>query len=669
MPSRRSRRLQLPAPLGEPWLLGAVVAFVAVTALGVAHATGRDAVSVLYCVPVALIAIRHGWRAGLAAAVAATVLVVVVAAVAFGDFRPIGIATRGTAFVLLGTLLGAYSERLGASERRFRTTLESAPVGIALVELDGSIRWANRALERLTGRSAADLRGTPLEALCVRDDRGDVARLLADARSVEPPLRGVEARLEAPGDAEAWVAIRVAAVRDPHGQPRHIVAHLLDITERKVFEHRLREAADRDPLTGLFNRRRLDEELSRHLARSARHGRRGALLLLDLDHFKYVNDSLGHAIGDELLRSVAGVLRDRLRESDVVARVAGDEFAILLPDADQAGARAVAASIIEALERHELPAVPGTDVRVTTSIGIVDLAAREDADAATLLVDADLAMYAAKERGRNRMAIHDAAANERARSEARLNWATRIRRALDEGAFVLERQPIIDLDTGEVVLYELLLRMVEGDELIPPGRFLGIAERYGLMPRIDRWVVREAVRLLATDPAGTGPRATVNLSSASLGDLELLEKIESRLALRGVRPGQLVFEVTETAAIARMDEARRFVDRLRELGCGFALDDFGAGFASFYYLKYLPFDYLKVDGEFVRAMTENPTDQLIVRAIVQTARGLGKRTIAEFVDDERTIALLRAVGVDYAQGFHLGRPAPVEEWVANPAMS
>lgn len=154
-----------------------------------------------------------------------------------------------------------------------------------------------------------------------------------------------------------------------------------------------------------------------------------------------------------------------------------------------------------------------------------------------------------------------------------------------------------------------------------------------------------------------------------LGDLELLEKIESRLALRGVRPGQLVFEVTETAAIARMDEARRFVDRLRELGCGFALDDFGAGFASFYYLKYLPFDYLKVDGEFVRAMTENPTDQLIVRAIVQTARGLGKRTIAEFVDDERTIALLRAVGVDYAQGFHLGRPAPVEEWVANPAMS
>ena len=280
-------------------------------------------------------------------------------------------------------------------------------------------------------------------------------------------------------------------------------------------------------------------------------------------------------------------------------------------------------------------------------------------DTEALLAAADLAMYAAKEEGRARAVVYDPAGPHLARAQARFRWLERIHTALERDLFTLHGQPIVDVTSGRVTQVELLLRMREGATLIPPGRFLYIAERHGLGPAIDRWVIQDAIRYAATLDAPIAPKIEVNLSAASLADPELPDVIAELLTDNGVAPDRLVFEVTETAAIANIDTARAFVEHLSELGCAFALDDFGAGFGSFYYLKYLPFDYLKIDGEFVRQLTSNRTDQLIVTSIVAAARGLGKKTVAEYVGDPDTLTLLRTLGVDYAQGYHLGRPVPL----------
>jgi EAL domain-containing protein (putative c-di-GMP-specific phosphodiesterase class I) len=269
-------------------------------------------------------------------------------------------------------------------------------------------------------------------------------------------------------------------------------------------------------------------------------------------------------------------------------------------------------------------------------------------------------MYAAKEAGGNRLHVFDGDDERVADMQSRLAWADQIRRALDEDRFVLYWQPIIELRTGVATHHELLLRMVgEDGEIIPPGAFIDTAERFDLIQEIDHWVVRAAIRLLAERGAQDADLLEVNLSGKSIGDPSLPELIEREIALTGVDPSRLVFEITETAAIANMEHARVFAERLTRLGCRFALDDFGAGFSSFYYLKRLPLDYLKIDGDFIRSLTSSATDQLMVKSIVDIARGMGKQTIAEFVEDEATADLLRDMGVDYSQGYFHGRPHPV----------
>jgi EAL domain-containing protein (putative c-di-GMP-specific phosphodiesterase class I) len=278
-----------------------------------------------------------------------------------------------------------------------------------------------------------------------------------------------------------------------------------------------------------------------------------------------------------------------------------------------------------------------------------------------VLVNADLAMYDAKEAGRDRAATYSSQERGASRMEARITWAERIREALEEDRFTLYAQPIVELASGEVRQHELLLRMLdEQGEVIPPVAFIGIAERFDLMQDIDRWVVARAIRHMGEQKAaGRDLVFEVNISGSSTGDPELLRIIEHELADTGVDPVNLVLEVTETTAVANILRAQQFAARLAELGCRFALDDFGAGFGSFYYLKHLPFDLLKIDGEFVRSCTTSTTDQLLIRAAVDIARGLGKKTIAEYVGDEATVELLRELGVDYAQGFHIGRPGPL----------
>jgi diguanylate cyclase (GGDEF)-like protein/PAS domain S-box-containing protein len=555
-------------------------------------------------------------------------------------------------------------EALARAEERLRTAFEHAPIGVALVSVEpqafGRFVQVNPALCAITGRDEQDLLSTTSLTLAHPDDQEAAAEGLQRLSDGETPQVSIETRyLHRSGDP-VWVAIRAALVRGEDPAPRLAVAQIQDITERKRYETQLQYHADHDPLTGLYNRRRLAAEIDRAVAFVRRYGTPGAVLVVDLDNFKYINDTYGHAVGDEVIGRVAGTLRARLRDTDVVGRLGGDEFAILLYQVTLPEARAVAEDLLDAVRSQ--PAVVAGDrrVRVTASVGINPIDPAGGLTGDELLVEADVAMYEAKETGRNRAALAGGEDGRHYRMRARLTWYERIRDALDHDGFELYEQPIMALASGQIERSELLLRMrAEDGDLIPPAAFLYVAERFGQIQAIDRWVVRQAVKLLAERRAASiDHHLEVNLSGASITDEEVIDFIAQEVASAPIDPSRLVFEVTETAAIVNVERARRFAGRLADLGCGFALDDFGAGFGSFYYLKHLPFDAVKIDGDFIQNLAANVPDQLTVKAIVQIARGLGKETIAEFVGDERTVHLLREYGVDHVQGYHVGRPVP-----------
>jgi diguanylate cyclase (GGDEF)-like protein/PAS domain S-box-containing protein len=554
---------------------------------------------------------------------------------------------------------------LAEAEERFRSAFEEAPIGMALTSTDFRFLRVNRALCQITGYTPSQLEGLPVASITHPDElRADWEARGAMLEGELSSHRAERRYLHASGSA-VWVMINSTLVRDADGAPLHFLSQMQDITDRRRHEAELRHMADHDPLTGLLNRRSFERELERHVAYVDRYGPKGAAIVLDLDHFKTINDTLGHSAGDELIVRVAQLLRSRLRESDVLARLGGDEFAILLPEASSEEADGVAAAVLEAVRTLAVPTATGRTRTVTASLGMAHFDAAHRLSGEEVLVNADLAMYDAKEAGRDQLAAYAASDQQETRLEARMSWADMIRDALAEDRFVLHAQPIVDLASGEVTQYELLLRMRGPDgDLISPAAFLPVAERFDLMAAIDRWVVTRAIRMVGNERRGGRELIVeVNISGRSAGDPDLLALIERELANSDVDPGQIIFEITETIAVSNIPRAQHFAARLADLGCRFALDDFGAGFGSFYYLKHLPFDYLKIDGEFVRHSAVDTTDQLVIQAVVDIARGLGKRTIAEHVGDRETAELLSRMGVDHAQGFHLGEPAPLGDWL------
>ncbi len=549
------------------------------------------------------------------------------------------------------------SERKKAEEK-LKAVLETAPDPIVEVGSDGRIQFANARTDALFGYDRELIVGRPVEELFAERTRGIVAERFAEVLGSETADQmtlgmGLELWGQRRDGTEFPVDVTVSPLRTDDEVV--VTAIIRDITERKRFENQLQHLADHDALTELFNRRRFDQELAEFVAYAARYKGKGALFLLDLDRFKYVNDTRGHKAGDEVIRAVGRALKDSVRKTDVVARLGGDEFAVLLQDADRDTAERIAEGMLETIRERRLP-LEGQRISMTTSIGIVCFG-DEEPTVEDLLVSADLAMYAAKEAGGNRFHVATADGGEYVSGmQVRLNWADQIRRALDDDRFVLYCQPILELESDRVTQYELLLRMVGDDgEIIMPAAFIDTAERFGLIQEIDRWVARNAIHLLVDHDV----RLEVNVSGKSMGDLAFPELVEREIAATGIDPSRLVFEITETAAIANMEQARAFAERLTRLGCRFALDDFGAGFSSFYYLKYLPLDYLKIDGDFIRSLTSSVTDQLVVKSMVDIARGMGMKTIAEFVEEAETVAMLRQKGVDYSQGYFHGAPRPV----------
>jgi diguanylate cyclase (GGDEF)-like protein/PAS domain S-box-containing protein len=556
---------------------------------------------------------------------------------------------------------------LREAEERFRGTFENSGIGMAVVAVAsghaGRLLEINDALCALSGYERDQLLQMSFDSLVHPDE------LPAAIEGIDQLLRGElktfhhELRCTHASGDHIWVDLTTSLVRDADGEPLYRIDQIQDITERKRFEGQLQYLADHDALTGLFNRRRFLEELYREVAAASRYGNPGALLALDLDHFKYINDSLGHAAGDELIARIAAVFRARLRGTDILARLGGDEFAIILPRADEQQAQHVAESLLAAARDEVVHVDIGHDERrVTVSIGIAPFHHGDELTAEELLLEADIAMYDSKDAGRDKITMYDAAQHRQQRMQARLTWSDRIHRALESDGFVLHAQPILGLNGDQRPRHELLLRLVGNDgDLIPPGTFLHIAERFGLAQEVDRWVVKHAIDLLAEHQrADSDVCLEVNLSAHSVTNDGLIELITERLAAANADPRGLCFELTETAAIINVDRARSFARELANLGCEFALDDFGAGFASFHYLKHLQFDYIKIDGEFIKDLPSSHTNQLIVRAVVQMAKGLGKKTIAEFVEDQETLELLRPIGVDYAQGYHIAKPGPFE---------
>ncbi|WP_136248353.1 bifunctional diguanylate cyclase/phosphodiesterase [Halomonas borealis] len=429
----------------------------------------------------------------------------------------------------------------------------------------------------------------------------------------------------------------------------------LDITVRKAAEDRLTWLAERDPLTALHNRRHFQEILQETLE----HDGRGALLLLDLDQFKEINELSGHHAGDRMLREIAELLLSHLDHRGHIARLGGDEFAILLEGADADQATSLAQQCNQWLEALHFRA-GGRRHRAIASIGIVQYPVHGETPA-DLLASADVAMYQAKAHGNQRWHLLSTLESAKSELKARVYWAERLHKALQDDDFTLMVQPIVRLADGDVKHYEVLIRMREKDgSLVSPAHFIPIAERNGMIAQLDRWVLRHSLKALRR-LQGRGISLAVNLSGQSLHDKGLEQFLAEELAHSGADPHQLILEITETAAVTDFSTARSVLQAMRELGCRTALDDFGVGFSSFHSLGQLPVDYIKIDGSFIRNLTDSPDSRVIVKAIADLATGFGKQAIAEFVDQEELIPLLCEYDVAYGQGYHLGRPHPLEE--------
>jgi diguanylate cyclase (GGDEF)-like protein/PAS domain S-box-containing protein len=542
------------------------------------------------------------------------------------------------------------------ARERFERAFADAPIGMALVGLNGRFLRVNGSLCKMLGLDEEALLASSFQDITHPADLDvDLAqvRRLVDG---EIPGYSLEKRYRGAAGEWIWALLSVSLVRDEHGRPAYFISQIVDISERKRAEERLTELADHDALTGLLNRRRFGIDLSRRVAAARRGGAPALLILCDVDDFKYVNDTFGHHAGDRLIAHVARTLSAEL-QGQVVARLGGDEFAVLVHDVAAEQAPALVQGLCDLVARSPL-LMGGEAVHLTLSAGavMIDRQTGSDEDA---MVDADVAMYDAKRHGRNRAVVWGQPGTGRERVAAALTWSRRLRRAVEGDGFLLYAQPIVDLESEEPAFFELLVRMWDDDGgVITPSVFMEAAERFRYVRQLDRWVVAEATRLATRHP---GRSLSVNLSGSSLMAPGMASWIEDSIGAAGCRPDQLVFELTETEAITGVEQARTFVHHVRELGCRFALDDFGAGFAGFSHLKRLPIDIVKIDGQFVRDLASEDLSASIIRSIVSLAEEIGTIVVAEHVEDAAIAERVRALGVTLAQGYHYARPGPADE--------
>lgn len=552
--------------------------------------------------------------------------------------------------------------QVNSRQTRLKSILDNAAEGIISVDEEGCIETFSNAAQELFGYRSSEAVGRPVLDIIPLSPGGDFNSFIELCHSPVMNIAGYEETVTAQRRDGSEFQMSIKANKLAIEGRTLYVALVDDVSKRRQMEEELRENAEKDYLTEIYNRRYFLEELDR-VVENIRRGspREFALLYIDLDNFKYVNDTLGHHAGDKMLKEVTQMLLDRHRKSDLLARLGGDEFALLIYDADKDQVLMTAEAYRQQLADYVFKD-QGKVVQTGCSIGVTlfgqAVLSREE-----LLMQADIACHVAKRSGKNSVHLYEPDDKQDvAVMSADMGWARRIRAAIESDRFILVSQPIMNLRRGLDNYHEVLLRMCgDNGEIIQPAGFISAAERFGLMRSVDRWVIRMAIKVLARQLI-TQPdlHFSINLSAESIGESSMLDTITSALHEHAVPATAVSFEITETVAIANLGKAQKFLEQLRALGCRTALDDFGVGYSSFAYLKDLPVDIVKIDGSFVRDIQHDEVQRAMVHAMNEVAHAMGKKTIAEYVGSDACIAILQEIGVDYAQGFHVGKPSQID---------
>lgn len=565
------------------------------------------------------------------------------------------------------SLRKAVEEALHQEKERALVTLQAIADGVITTDAEGRIEYINPVGERLTGWSLAEAQSRRIEDILSLVDENEHQPLVNPVREClsrgEVVALSHHALLLSRHGVELALEHSAAPIHNRSGTVTGVVMVFRDVTEQRHLARQISYQAEHDSLTGLLNRRAFESRLERLIQSAQEQGYEHTLLYMDLDQFKIVNDTCGHSAGDALLCEITALLRGKIRDRDAVARLGGDEFAALLEHCSPGAALRVANHILELIRDFRF-VWQDKVFSIGVSIGLVPITT-ESRDKAEVLANADNACYAAKDAGRNRIHIYQPDDVELAERHGQMQWIGRITEALEHDRLKLYFQPLRALGHGERGdHYEILVRMDDGKgNIIPPGAFLPAAERYNCSHLIDEWVIQHTLEWLADHPSQLERLSlcAINLSGQSIGNEHLLNTIIRNLHTLDVPAQKLCWEVTETAAIANLQSATLFINSLRALGCKFALDDFGSGMSSFAYLKHLPVDFLKIDGSFVRDIAKDPIDLAMVKSINEIGHLMGKKTIAEFVEDDTTLTLLTEMGVDYAQGYGIAKPMPLSE--------
>ena len=561
-------------------------------------------------------------------------------------------------------------EALSKEKERAQVTLASIADAVVTTDMNGHVDYLNPVAEKLTGWTLQEAAGKALPAIfhAISGSTGEVIDnpvdwVLDDQRTQE--VRG-DAVLISRNENHYQIEHSSAPICDRDGEIIGVVVAFRDVSASHHMAHQLSWQASHDALTSLANRHEFERRLNALIESAHSNGKKHALLYMDLDQFKVINDTCGHVAGDELLRSFSALLNSRVRDSDTLARLGGDEFGVLLGDCPLDKAMEIAETLRQTAAEFRFTWQEKTFI-ISVSIGVVTIAGDRENNFDILAI-ADAACYAAKEKGRNLVQSrpNDTELMQR-RSE--MLWISRINSAIEEDRFRLYYQPIVSIgrhDTHHNKHYEVLVRMIDKEgTIIPPIAFIPAAERYNLMRTVDRRVISMAFEECEKHAYDRLPEdmitVSINLSGDSLSDEQFLDFLKSQFARYKVNPKEICFEVTETAAIANLSKAVLLIKELKQMGCRFSLDDFGSGLSSFGYLKNLPVDYLKIDGSFVRDMALDPIDAAMVGAINDIGHVMGIRTIAEWVEDDLTLGMLKKIGVDYTQGYLFDRPRPLKE--------
>lgn len=568
-----------------------------------------------------------------------------------------------------------YLRDLAKSEQRNRNILDSTAEAIYGLDLEGNCVFCNAACLRMLGLSEqCELIGKNMHQLTHHTHIDGASYQLKDCPISQANLENKKCHVDSEiffrPDGSCFPAEYWSHPIIENGNARGCVVTFLDITERRRKEDELSYQASHDSLTGLFNRLEFEKCLAKSLKKSNIKNTQHAMFFLDLDQFKVINDTCGHTAGDELLRQISEVLNSTIRHNDTLARIGGDEFAILMQNCSLEQANRVANIILNAVNKFQFRWEDNI-FRIQVSIGLIPIKV-ENQLVSELFIQADSACYLAKDAGRNRIHVYHPNDADMAQRHGEMQWVTRIYSALDENRFLLYAQPIVPINKQSKHHFELLLRMKDTSEkIIAPGAFLPAAERYDIIHKLDHWVINNSFKLLSESPEFVESInfVSINLSGKSLSNRSLLDTILNRLEATNIDAQKICFEITETAAILNFNHALKFIKELKNKGFRFALDDFGTGLSSFEYLKKMPVDFLKIDGIFIKEITENPIDYEFVKSINGIGHVMGMKTIAEFVENEEILEKLAEIGVDYAQGYGVGKPVPFKSLVKSISLS